>query len=436
MRIQRVSARARCVAIGATVLGGLTAAFCGLALAGPAGAASTTTPTTGTNTGTSTIGAGTATISGKTVPMTGSELQGMSAWDTAAENFMTGQGIPGGTLIVGYEGRVLLERGYGYANVASKAPVEPTDAFRLASVSKSLTYAAIGQLIAQHKLTLNEKPFTTVLRSLRGPHGEKPVDRRVYDITIKDLLEHKGGWDISKIGFDPTTPTPAMYKAMGINEKKTTMTAEQDIEYMLGQKLNFTPGTKSVYSNLGYTVLGDIIAHVMHNTYGAAMHNLVFGPLGMTHTAMALNPPTRKRKTFPDEVTYYGQTVYDTGSQSPYSKTNPQTTGWGAFGTVSTAQDLLRYATIVSGNVPGTKPWPDPDPTDSAAISARPGGGFGAFTGSEPGVSTAIGVDHAVIWVFLGNSRNPEKTLDYNLFADAYNDTQIPSGNLYPQTLP
>jgi len=51
-------------------------------------------------------------------------------------------------------------------------------------------------------------------------------------------------------------------------------------------------------------------------------------------------------------------------------------------------------------------------------------------------VSTAIGVDHAVIWVFLGNSRNPEKTLDYNLFADAYNDTQIPSGNLYPQTLP
>jgi Beta-lactamase len=85
----------------------------------------------------------------------------MSAWDTAAENFMAGQGIPGGTLIVGYEGRVLLERGYGYANVASKTPVVPTDAFRLASVSKSLTYAAIGQLIAQHKLTLNEKPFTS-----------------------------------------------------------------------------------------------------------------------------------------------------------------------------------------------------------------------------------------------------------------------------------
>jgi serine-type D-Ala-D-Ala carboxypeptidase/endopeptidase len=82
-------------------------------------------------------------------------------------------------LIVGYEGRVLLERGYGYANVASKTSVEPTDAFRLASVSKSLTYAAIGQLLAQHKLTLNQKPFTSVLSSLRGPHGEKPVDPRI-----------------------------------------------------------------------------------------------------------------------------------------------------------------------------------------------------------------------------------------------------------------
>jgi hypothetical protein len=84
MRIEGNSARTGCAAIGATALGGLTAVFCGLALAGPAGAASptTATSTTGTTTGTTTIGAGTATISGKVVPMTGSELQGMSAWDT------------------------------------------------------------------------------------------------------------------------------------------------------------------------------------------------------------------------------------------------------------------------------------------------------------------------------------------------------------------
>jgi CubicO group peptidase (beta-lactamase class C family) len=420
------------VAIAAAALGVLAAGFSGLALTGSAQADSATTTTS--TTGTTTVGAGTAVISGKTVPMTGSELQGMSAWDTAAETFMSSQGIPGGTLIVGYQGRVLLERGYGYANVAGKTAVAPTDAFRLASVSKSLTYAAIGQLVARHKLTLSEKPFATVLSSLRGPHGEKPVDPRIYSITIKDLLEHKGGWDISKIGFDPTTPTPAMYKAMGVNAKTTTMTAQQDIQYMLGQKLNFKPGTQSVYSNFGYTVLGDIIAHVMHTTYGAAMHKLVFAPLGMTSTALAPNPPVRK--AFPDEVSYYGQTIYDTGSQSPYSRTNPQTTGWGAFGTVSTAPDLLRYATIVSGDVPGTKPWPDPDPTHSAAITVAEGGGFGAFAGSEPGVSTAIGVDGDVIWIFLGNSRNPKKTLDYNVFAEAYSATQIPAGNLYAQTLP
>jgi CubicO group peptidase (beta-lactamase class C family) len=185
-------AQARTGTRAAAGLGGLAALICSLSLAASASAATVSTP--------------------NPLPMTGSELPGMSAWDAAAEQVMTRQGIPGATLIVAYQGRVLLERGYGYSDIATKTPTQPDDAFRLASMTKALTDTAISQLIKAGKLSLTTRPFTTVLKSLRGPHGEQPVDPRIDQITIKELIEHKAGWDISKIDFDPTL-TPARVRA-------------------------------------------------------------------------------------------------------------------------------------------------------------------------------------------------------------------------------
>src|SRR6202050_3192785 len=245
------------------------------------------------------------------MPVTGTALPGLSAWDAAAKQVMARQGIPGAVLIVSYQGRVVLDQGFGYADLATHQIMQPDDAFRRASVSKSQTSTGIAQLIERHKLSLSTRPFKTILGHLRGPHGEKPVDPRIYDITIKELLEHTAGWNIAKIGFDPAFSPSIVERGLGIH---TTPTCEQVIEFMLGRRLNNAPGTHTAYSNLGYCVLGDVIAHVMNTSYSRAMHELVWGPLGMTHTTMSLPQLTAR---LPNEVHYYGQGT-DSGSQSPY----------------------------------------------------------------------------------------------------------------------
>ena len=119
---------------------------------------------------------------------------------------------------------------------------------------------------------------------------------------------------------------------------------------MLGQRLNTTPGKHYSYSNLGYCVLGEIIAKIMHTTYGQAMKELVWRPLGMTHTTMS---PLKLTARLPNEVHYYGQGSTDTGASGPYRL--PLVGAFGAAGAVSTAQDLLRYVVITERRGAGLK---------------------------------------------------------------------------------
>jgi len=362
--------------------------------------------------------------------VTGTALPGLSAWDTAAQQVMTRQGIPGAVLIVSYQGRVVLEQGFGYADVATHQLMQPDDAFRLASVTKSQTATGIAQLIKRHKLSLSTRPFETILGQLRGPHGAKPVDPRIYDITIKELLQHTAGWDIAQIGFDPTFAPTIVEAGLGID---TTPTCQQVIEFMLGRPLNDDPGSHYAYSNLGYCVLGAVIAQVMHTSYGRAMQELVWGPLRMTHTTMS--PPILTSR-LENEVYYYGQGT-DSGSQSPYAL--PLVGAFGAAGVVSTAQDLLRYVVITSGAVPDSRPWYDPDSSVFIQPPYDPPGGSIEYQvdGSLPGTTTSWGIDNQVDYVFLGNSRNPQLEPDNSpFFTAAMDQTSWPRGDLFSPPIP
>jgi N-acyl-D-amino-acid deacylase len=199
----------------------------------------------------------------------------MKAWITAAEQVMHAQALPGASLAVAFEVRVVLEEGLGYADLATHTPVQPDSIFRLASDSKAITSILIGMLIGNHKLSLSTKPFATVLSGLRGPHGTAPVDPRVKDITVGDLLAHAGGWDTNALGYDPSFDGTAQERALGL---RSAPTCEQSIEYILGVRLNFTPGTKPVYSKFGYCVLSATIAAVTHMTYGQAASAMLFNP--------------------------------------------------------------------------------------------------------------------------------------------------------------
>jgi N-acyl-D-amino-acid deacylase len=108
--------------------------------------------------------------------------------------------IPGGTLAVIKDGRLVLAEGYGLADREAKARAKPETLFRIASASKPFTAVGILKLIQEGKMHLEDKAFA-VLNDLSVFPGATP-DPRLADITVRDLLRHSGGWD-SSITDDP-----------------------------------------------------------------------------------------------------------------------------------------------------------------------------------------------------------------------------------------
>ena len=201
---------------------------------------------------------------------------GPDLFDKAMRQYMAERDIKAGTLAVSRDGKELLARGYG---IDADAPL------RLASVTKPFTAAAIHTLVREGKLSLDAKAFP--LLGLRPPRGQQP-DARLNDITIRHLLEHKGGWDRAK-AFDP------MFRPLEIAAalKGTGPAGPTDIiRYMMGQPLQFDPGSKEgAYSNFGYCVLGRVIEKVSGQTYVAYIQKTICAPLGAKSVELGRSLP-------------------------------------------------------------------------------------------------------------------------------------------------
>src|SRR5436190_8109322 len=123
------------------------------------------------------------------------------AFDLEMEAFMAARKVPGGALAVVKDRRLVYARGYGWADREREIPVKPDSLFRIASVSKPITAVAVMKLLEGGKLTLDTKAFPLLniapaVMSFRDP------EPRLRDITIRQLLQHTGGWDRDK-SFDP-----------------------------------------------------------------------------------------------------------------------------------------------------------------------------------------------------------------------------------------
>src|SRR4051812_14361564 len=165
-------------------------------------------------------------------------------------------GIPGAALALAKNGKLVFARGYGWANLTTGDQVQPDTLFGVASLSKTLTAIAILKSVEQGELRLEDRPFE-ILKDIR-PNPGATVDRRLFQITVRQLLNHSGGWDHQKSG-DPVTWTTQMHLK---RRDRTPVTAAQLIAYTMGVPLDFDPGTDSKYSNFGYIVLGEVIAKV------------------------------------------------------------------------------------------------------------------------------------------------------------------------------
>ena len=137
------------------------------------------------------------------IPITGSAVPGMASFDSFVTDFMRKLAIPGGAVAVMRDGKLIYARGFGYADVENKTLVQPDALFRIASVSKTLTAAAIMKLVEDGKLQLEDRVAPLIAHLTPAPGAT--VDPRWEQITIRHLLNHAGGWDRKKPngGFDP-----------------------------------------------------------------------------------------------------------------------------------------------------------------------------------------------------------------------------------------
>ncbi|WP_433160609.1 serine hydrolase domain-containing protein [Kribbella sp. CA-247076] len=266
---------------------------------------------------------------------TGTAVSALAGFDSQMKSFMQARGITGGQLAVTYKGRLVLARGY---STSTSLDVQPTSLFRIASLSKSVTAAAIMKLVQDGKLSLST-PVTSIL-GITPPAGQSR-DTRWPAITIKRLLQHLGGWDRDLSG-DPNFKDATISQALGVPME---LHHADVIKYMAGQKLNFTPGSKAVYSNFGYLLAGRVIEKVSGLSYATYVQQKLLTPLKIKRMALGWSI-AKHAGELPYESQYTGRTVLDTTGATvaaPYGtfsmRIHDANGGW-----IASAPDLVRWA--------------------------------------------------------------------------------------------
>lgn len=168
-----------------------------------------------------------------------------------------------GSVLIGYKGKVLFERYYGYANRAQQEPLTPSSSNQLASVTKTFTGAAV--------LYLNEKKYLNI---------DLPVDHYLktfpyQGITVKMLLNHRSG-----------LPDYIHWVLKYRKDAKTPIYNNSVLELMAANKpkLDFKSDTRFKYSNTNYAMLALVIEEVSGMPYKTFMKKYFFEPLGMKNT--------------------------------------------------------------------------------------------------------------------------------------------------------
>lgn len=376
------------------------------------------------------------------LPITGQAVPELVGFDELLTSMIREHDLPGAALAISKDGRLIYARGVGFADREQRIAVQPDALFRIASISKPITAAAILQLVERGRLSLESRVFNVLAPNYALP---ETADERLKNVTVAQLLRHTGGWD-RDASFDPMFRSPRIVEALHVSPPAKP---EHVIRYMLNRRLDFAPGERYAYSNFGYCVLGRVIEQLTGQSYESYVQRQVLKPLGIIRMRIGC---TLTEGRCDGEVIYYtdekpaaavvgpnlGQKV-----PHPYGawclETMDAHGGW-----VASAVDLVRFASafddparcpiLSSESVrtmfarPDGTAWLEKDGQPKPWYYAhgwmvRPVGSTGKFnawhTGSLPGTSTLLVRRHdGLNWAVLFNTRNavngepPAKAID------------------------
>jgi CubicO group peptidase (beta-lactamase class C family) len=224
---------------------------------------------------------------------------------------MERQGIPGLSLAVVRDGKVVLAKGYGLANVELGVAATPETVYQLQSLSKSFTATGIMMLVEQGKVGLDDRV---------GKHLEVPTDRW-KNITVRHLLSHTSG-------IKDFINEPAASLRLDATEEEVLRAAAR-------RPLNFEPGEKYAYSNTNYHLLAMVIRKVTGKPYGEFLRERIFDPLGMGQTRVI-----SLAEIIPNRAAGYRR---ERGSLRNGEYVAPTILGYGGGGLRSTVLDLAKW---------------------------------------------------------------------------------------------
>jgi CubicO group peptidase (beta-lactamase class C family) len=196
--------------------------------------------------------------------------------------------IAGAVIVVVKDGEVLTNKGYGYADVAAKKPVDPERTmFRAGSVAKLVTHTAVMQLVEQGKLDLD----ADIAKYLDFPIPEaygKPV-------TLHNLMTHTGGFE-------------ELVRGLMARDPKMHMPLETYVKATHPSRI-FPPGEVPSYCNYCVTLEGYIVQRVSGESFDDYLDKHIFAPLGMSNSTF--------RQPLPKQFEEQMSTGYQTASQPP-----------------------------------------------------------------------------------------------------------------------
>jgi D-alanyl-D-alanine carboxypeptidase len=239
--------------------------------------------------------------------------------DSRVKAFMETHNIPGASIAISKNEKMIYAKGYGMANTSTSEPVTPESVFRVASISKMFTGVGILKLVEDGELSLDDKVFgpTGILGS---NFGTASLSSQELEITVDHLLHNSfGGWGVAS-GGDPIDYFPEYNN-------------DQFLEYLLNNwDLKFPIEDTYVYSNTGYWLLARIVEKVSGQSFSDYTKNL-FIPAGISTLHYTKFTQSDRQ---PNEVEYYGQNGEEQYVYSIASRRD------GDGGAVISAPDLLR----------------------------------------------------------------------------------------------
>lgn len=228
------------------------------------------------------------------------------------EREMSESQLPGLSMAVAVDGHIVWSEGFGFADIEEGVPVNPASKFRVGSVSKPYTAAAIAQLMADGKLNV-DAPIQEYVPTF--PEKQWTISTRQVGGHIAGIRHYLGDENFSDVRYE---------------------TVSEGLEIFQDSPLLFEPGSDYSYSSYGWNLVSAVVEGAAHQPFLEYMDEHVFGPLEMNHSEADW-----ATEDIEGRVSFYVRG--DDGAPQPAMYVD-NSYKWAGGGFLSTPEDMIRFA--------------------------------------------------------------------------------------------